>query len=261
MRAVLSRPSSAKFRFLADGRSLVAFRSIGPYNIAVQMGSLEALIVAIAYNRRTHFCGQLRAADVGNNVLLVGWVNNYRDHGGMVFIDIRDYTGITQIKFNPQTDPAAHEVARHLRMEDVIAVRGDVISRGENVNPKIPTGEIEVNGREVELLSKADPVPFEIAPSEDKKREVANEDLRLRYRFLDLRRPEVQQVFRLRHRVAKAIRDYFDAHGFVEIETPFLTKSTPEGARDYLVPSRVHPGSLYAFPHRGLRAVDKRPAR
>jgi len=103
--------------------------------------------VAIAYNRRTHFCGQLRAADVGANVLLVGWVNNYRDHGGMVFIDVRDYTGITQIKFNSQTDPAAHEVARHLRMEDVIAIRGDVISRGENVNPKISTGEIEARAR------------------------------------------------------------------------------------------------------------------
>jgi aspartyl-tRNA synthetase len=193
-------------------------------------------------------CGALRAADAGKNVLLVGWVNNYRDHGGMVFIDIRDFSGITQVKFNPQTDPKAHEVARHLRMEDVIAVRGDVASRGENVNPKIPTGEIEVDGREVELLSKADPVPFEIAPSEDKKREVANEDLRLRYRFLDLRRPELQRTFRLRHRVAKAIRDYFDANGFVEIETPFLTKSTPEGARDYLVPSRVHPGSFYALP-------------
>ena len=139
--------------------------------------------MAVPYNKRTNRNGDLRADNVGEDVVLVGWVNTYRDHGGMVFIDLRDATGITQIKFNPDTDPGAHETARLLRNEDVVAVRGTVASRGENVNPKLPTGEIEVNGHEIDLLSKAATPPFEIDDNTE-----AGEDLRLRYRFLDLRR-------------------------------------------------------------------------
>jgi len=180
---------------------------------------------------------------VGESVILAGWVQKYRDHGGMVFIDLRDYTGVTQIRFNPETDPKAHTIARSLRTEDVIAVAGEVAPRGENVNPKLPTGEIEVLGHQCDLLSKADTTPFEVADHIE-----ANEDLRLKYRYVDLRRPVMQKVFRTRHRIGKAIRDYFDENGFVEIETPFLTKSTPEGARDYLVPSRVKRGTFYALP-------------
>jgi len=199
--------------------------------------------VAVPYHQRTHTCGQLRAKDVDSQVVLAGWVNSYRDHGGMVFIDLRDHDGLTQVKFNPQTDPKAHQVARSLRNEDCIAVAGDVALRGENVNPKLPTGEIEVNGRQVDLLNKSQTPPFEIEDSIE-----AGEEVRLRYRFLDLRRRPVQHAIRMRHRVTKAVRDYFDREGFLEIETPFLTKSTPEGARDYLVPSRVQQGSFYALP-------------
>ncbi len=199
--------------------------------------------MAVPYHQRTHTCGQLRAADAGGQVVLAGWVNSYRDHGGMVFIDLRDHAGLTQVKFNPQTDPNAHQVARALRNEDCIAVRGDVALRGENVNPKLPTGEIEVNGREVDLLNKSATPVFEIEDHIE-----AGEEVRLRYRFLDMRRRPVQRALRMRHRITKAIRDYFDREGFLEIETPFLTKSTPEGARDYLVPSRVQQGSFYALP-------------
>ncbi len=205
--------------------------------------ALEVLSVSLPYHQRTHSCGQLRREHQGQPVLLAGWVNSYRDHGGMVFIDLRDRDGLTQIKFNPDTDPTAHKTARALRNEFCICVRGDVALRGENINPKLPTGEVEVNGREVEILSKSDTPPFEIADHVD-----ANEDLRLKYRFLDLRRPVNQRMFRLRHRITKSMRDYFDENGFIEIETPFLTKSTPEGARDYLVPSRVQQGSFYALP-------------
>ncbi|MFQ5491155.1 MAG: aspartate--tRNA ligase [Phycisphaerae bacterium] len=197
----------------------------------------------VPYNQRTHRNGDLRASDAGADVILAGWVNSYRDHGGMVFIDLRDAEGITQIKFNPETDPVAHKIARDLRNEDVVAVRGSTALRGDNINPKLPTGEIEVNGHEVELLSKAKPLPLAIDDHVE-----AGEDLRLRYRYLDLRRPSVQRVFRLRHKISKAIRDFFDENGFIEIETPFLTKSTPEGARDYLVPSRVQPGTFFALP-------------
>lgn len=208
--------------------------------VRIRQGGID---VAVAYNKRTHTCGCLRQEHVGESVTLAGWVNSYRDHGGMVFIDLRDHRGLTQLKFNPETDPEAHKVARALRNEDVIAIIGTVATRGANINPKLPTGEVEVEAREVELLNKSAPTPFEIDDSVD-----ANEELRLRYRFLDLRRPANQETFRLRHRVGKAIRDFFDEERFIEIETPFLTKSTPEGARDYLVPSRVQQGSFYALP-------------
>lgn len=199
--------------------------------------------MTVAYNKRTHTCNELRASDVGKDATLVGWVNSARDHGGMTFVDLRDHSGITQLRFNPDHAVEAHKSARTLRNEDVIAVNGKVVSRGEWVNPKLATGDIEVEVMELDILSRCDPLPFQVNDDFD-----ANEDLCLRYRFLHLRRPEMQAIFRLRHRVGRAIREYFHENGFVEIETPFLTKSTPEGARDYLVPSRVKPGSFYALP-------------
>jgi aspartyl-tRNA synthetase len=186
----------------------------------------------------------LRAADVGQSVILAGWVNNYRDHGdNLVFIDLRDRGGLTQCRFNVDTDPDATKLARTLRKEDVIAVRGEVISRGENVNPKLPTGEIEVSVHEVQLLNKSLTPPFEVADHVE-----ANEDLRLKYRFLDLRRGPMQKGIITRHKVLQAFREFYYNEGFLDIETPILTKSTPEGARDYLVPSRVWPGQFYALP-------------
>ncbi|NOS99757.1 MAG: aspartate--tRNA ligase [Phycisphaerales bacterium] len=199
--------------------------------------------MGVPYNRRTHRCGSLRKFHVGQEVVLAGWVNSYRDHGGMVFIDLRDHEGLTQLKCNPETDPKAHSVARTLRTEDVVAIRGKVVPRGANINPKLATGEIEVEVCEAELLNKSEPTPFTVDGAGE-----ANEELRLRYRFLDLRRAAAQKTFRLRHLLGKTIRDFFHDEGFVEIETPFLTKSTPEGARDYLVPSRVQQGSFYALP-------------
>jgi len=199
--------------------------------------------LAIAYNQRTHRCGQLRASDVGKPVVLAGWVNSARDHGGMTFVDLRDHTGMTQLRFNPERDAAAHEMARTLHNEDVIAVEGKVVSRGEWVNPKLATGQIEVEVTRIDVLSRCAPLPFQVNDDFE-----AGEDLQLRYRFLHLRRPEMQSIFRLRSRMARAIREYFSAQDFVEIETPFLTKSTPEGARDYLVPSRVRSGTFYALP-------------
>ncbi len=198
--------------------------------------------MAVAYNRRTHRCGELRKAQVGQEVTLAGWVNTTRDHGGMTFVDLRDHTGLAQLRFSPE-HTAAHEVARSLHNEDVVAIRGKVLSRGEWTNPKLPTGEIEVEVHEADQLSDADPLPFQVNDQLD-----VGEETLLRYRFLHLRRPEMQEIFRLRHVVTRAIREFFHENGFVEIETPFLTKSTPEGARDYLVPSRVRPGMFYALP-------------
>ncbi len=200
--------------------------------------------MGIAYNKRTCSCGALRATDVGRDVILAGWVNNYRDHGdNLVFIDLRDRGGLTQCRFNVDTDPEATKLARSLRKEDVIAVRGQVIHRGDNVNPKLATGEIELNIHEVELLNKSLTPPFEVADHVE-----ANEDLRLKYRFLDLRRGPMQKAIITRHHTLQAFREFYYAEGFLDIETPILTKSTPEGARDYLVPSRVWPGQFYALP-------------
>lgn len=199
--------------------------------------------VPLPYHKRTHDCGALRASDVGKTVLLAGWVDNFRDLGGMVFVDLRDRGGITQVRFDPTTDPRAHEVARALRSEYVIVVRGEVVHRGDKVNPNLPTGEIEVKAHEIDLLSKSKTPPFMIADDIE-----TNEDLRLENRFLDVRRTPVRRALMLRHRITKTIRDYFDRHGFLDIETPILTKSTPEGARDYLVPSRLQHGSFYALP-------------
>ncbi len=198
----------------------------------------------LPYNERTCYCGEVGTDRSGQTVLLTGWVNVRRDHGGMVFIDLRDRTGIVQLKFNPETDPAAHTTAGKLRSEFCIAVRGAVVARPEGlVNPKLETGEIEVNVREIDILSTSATPVFELEDEID-----TNEETRLKYRFLDLRRKPMQRAMTIRHRITKTMRDYFDEHGFVEIETPFLTKSTPEGARDFLVPSRVTHGAFYALP-------------
>src|SRR4051812_29743995 len=192
--------------------------------------------------KRTHTCGALRAADLGANVTLLGWVHRIRDLGGVVFIDIRDREGVSQIVV--RDDEALLGAAKRLRPEFVIGVRGLAERRSaDTVNPKLATGEVEVLAAEFRLLNEARTPPFQIA--EDTP---VSEDVRLRYRYLDLRRPRLQANIGLRHRVAFAIRQYFDEIGFWEVETPILTKSTPEGARDYLVPSRVHPGEFYALP-------------
>ncbi len=193
---------------------------------------------------RTHTCGELRSEHIDQTVTLCGWVDSYRDHGGVVFIDLRDRYGITQVSFRLDLADEIQTAARTLRNEDVIQVTGQVVSRGEqNINPRLETGEVEVSARELTLLNRSKTPPFEPGTTE-----LPNEELRLQYRFIDLRRPALQKAMAIRHKVCKITRDYFDKHGFLEIETPMLGRSTPEGARDYLVPSRVHPGSFYALP-------------
>ncbi|MEE3365469.1 MAG: aspartate--tRNA ligase [Planctomycetota bacterium] len=192
---------------------------------------------------RTHTCGELRADHIGQTITLGGWVQNYRDHRGLVFIDLRDRYGITQVVFNLSHDEQMQAVARALRSEDVIQVEGEVISRSENVNPKLATGEIEIKTTRLHVFSKSKTPPFEPSSTE-----LPNEELRLKYRFLDLRRDALKNTLVLRHKLTKAARDFFDRNNFLEIETPMLGRSTPEGARDYLVPSRVHPGSFFALP-------------
>lgn len=193
---------------------------------------------------RTHTCGQLRAADAGSQVTLAGWVDEYRDHGGVVFVDLRDRYGVTQIAFRLDAASDIQKTAQHLRHEDVVQVVGEVVLRGaENSNPKLATGEIELRARQLTLLNKSKTPPFQ--PNGDS---LPNEELRLQYRYIDLRREPLQQNLILRHKLTKAVRDYFDGLGFLEVETPILGRSTPEGARDYLVPSRVHEGSFYALP-------------
>ncbi len=193
---------------------------------------------------RDRNCGEVSESQIGNTVTLSGWVFRWRDHGGLIFIDLRDRSGIVQVVFSPDVSEDAHKLAHTLRSEYVIKVRGEVRRRPEGTeNPEIPTGSLEVYASELEILSKADPLPFMI----DEPKEIS-EPIRLRYRYLDLRRPEMMRNLVVRHRVTKTIRDYLDREGFLEIETPMLTKSTPEGARDYLVPSRVNPGHFYALP-------------
>jgi aspartyl-tRNA synthetase len=192
---------------------------------------------------RTHTCGALRPDDVGANVVLLGWVHRVRDLGGLLFIDVRDREGVTQVVFD-MDDEALMAKAKRLRSEFVVGISGPVRRRSlDTVNAKIPTGEVEVVVRQVTVLNEARTPPFQIADDTP-----VAEDVRLKYRYLDLRRPKVQANLVLRHKVTTAIRRYFDANGFLEIETPILTKSTPEGARDYLVPSRVHPGEFFALP-------------
>lgn len=194
--------------------------------------------------KRTVNCGELRAANIGEEVCLMGWVQYRRDHGGLIFVDLRDRDGLTQVVFSPEIAPAAHESAHILRSEYVLAVKGKVRARPEGmVNPELPTGAIEVVAYEWKLLNTSRTPPFAIEDRTD-----ASENLRLAWRYLDLRRPQMQKSLRLRHRIAQAVRNYLDEHGFIEIETPVLTKSTPEGARDFLVPSRLNNGQFYALP-------------
>ena len=193
---------------------------------------------------KSHSCGELRKKAVGAQVTLAGWVDRRRDHGGLIFIDLRDREGVTQVVFDPETSADCHKIASKMRSEYVIQVAGEVSPRPKGTeNPKLPTGDIEVIAHSAEILNKSKTPPFYINEEVE-----VDEALRLKYRYLDLRRPRMKRNLELRHRVINFIRDFMDAKGFIDIETPILTKSTPEGARDYLVPSRVHPGKFYALP-------------
>ncbi|MBM7623229.1 aspartate--tRNA ligase [Sporohalobacter salinus] len=193
---------------------------------------------------RDYYCGELSSEEIGEEVTLMGWVQRRRDHGGLIFSDLRDRFGLVQVVFSPQEAKEAFKKAENLRKEYVIAVTGEVNKRPEGtINPELATGEIEVNVKEIEILNEADTPPLQIAEDSE-----VGEDLRLKYRYLDLRRPDMQENMILRHKVKKAVRNYLDEKDFLEIETPMLTKSTPEGARDYLVPSRVNTGEFYALP-------------
>jgi aspartyl-tRNA synthetase len=208
------------------------------------MNDAEISLANLGDWRRTMYGGTVRASDIGTEVVLMGWVNSRRDHGGVIFIDLRDRSGIVQIVFNPERSSAAHRVAEQARGEFVLAVRGTVAPRSaETINPNLSTGEIEVMASDARILNRARPTPF--AVDDDT---AVTEATRLKYRYLDLRRPRMQQNLLLRHRLTKTVRDYLDRHHFLEIETPVLGRSTPEGARDYLVPSRVNLGQFYALP-------------
>jgi aspartyl-tRNA synthetase len=203
---------------------------------------------ASPHGPRTHTAGALRADHVGQTVTLKGWVDTRRDLGGLIFVDLRDRYGLAQVVFSPQVAETAYREAERLRGEAVISVVGTVKLRSaDQINPKLPTGEVEVWVDGMEVLNMAEPLPFVVTAHEEKQQK-ANEDLRLQYRYLDLRRQALQQNLVLRHRACQSVRRYFDQHDFLEIETPVLMKSTPEGARDYLVPSRVHPGKFFALP-------------
>ena len=196
------------------------------------------------FEYRTHTCGDLRESNIGETVVLNGWVDNRRDLGGVIFIDLRDRYGITQIVFEPTYNEATHNLGKDLRGEFVAAVKGKVRRRPEGtLNPSIPTGMVDVMVDELIVLNKAETTPFQIKDGIE-----VNEDLRLKYRYLDLRRAEMQESMYLRHKMYQLVRNYFDGNSFMEIETPFLMKSTPEGARDFLVPSRMHKGKFYALP-------------
>jgi aspartyl-tRNA synthetase len=194
--------------------------------------------------RRTHSCCELGAKDIGREVVLMGWVLRRRDHGGVIFVDLRDRDGLTQVVFNPEVDKAVHEKAHAIRNEFVLAVRGKVDPRPEGmINPNLHTGEIEVLVTELKILNPAKTPPFLIEDNID-----VSENIRLKFRHLDLRRSQMQRNLILRHKALVSVRDYLNGRGFLDLETPFLTRSTPEGARDYLVPSRVNPGQFYALP-------------
>ena len=195
-------------------------------------------------DRRTHYCGDLRASDIGREVCVMGWVQRQRDLGSLIFIDLRDRTGIVQLAFDDATDPEIFEKAFTIRSEYVIAVHGVVRPRGEGaVNPNLPTGEVEICAKSLKILSVAQTPPFEV---NDAKK--VRDDISLKYRYIDLRRPELQKNIRIRHEIARVAREYYYENGFMEIETPMMIKPTPEGARDYVVPSRIHKGCMYALP-------------
>lgn len=193
--------------------------------------------------RRTDYCGEITEAHIGKKVTVCGWVQRQRDLGGLIFIDLRDRTGLVQLQFDESVNKEAFEIAFGVRSEYVLEVCGTVAKRGGAVNQNLKTGALEIIADTVKVWSKAKTPPFEIVENSN-----VNEELRLKYRYLDLRRPDLQGNILMRHRIAKVTRDYFDENGFIEIETPILMKSTPEGARDYLVPSRIHPGTFYALP-------------
>lgn len=192
--------------------------------------------------RRTNYCGELRKEQVGKEVTVCGWVQRQRNLGALIFVDLRDRTGIVQLAFDDTAGREIFEAASELRSEFVVAAKGTVRERSAK-NTELPTGDIEIAVTELRVLSKAKTPPFEIMENSQTK-----EELRLKYRYLDLRRPDLQRNILMRHKIVKAARDYYDSCGFIEIETPIMMKSTPEGARDYLVPSRVHPGKFYALP-------------
>ncbi len=195
-------------------------------------------------HKRTLYCGQVRPDHVGKEVVLCGWVHRRRDHGGLVFVDLRDREGLVQVVFNPGESKEAHGKADSLRVEYVLSIRGTVRRRPKGTeNPNLPTGEVEVAAASLAILNESKPIPFALEEETD-----VAENVRLQYRYLDLRRPSIQGVFRSRALLARSVREYFFENGFIEIETPVLTKSTPEGARDYLVPSRVNPGMFFALP-------------
>src|SRR5256885_8779243 len=192
---------------------------------------------------RTNHCNSLRKSDIGKDATLAGWIHVSRDHGGVIFIDLRDREGLTQVVFRPEENAALAKEAHGLRSEDVIQVSGKVAPRVPGTeNPKLATGDIELVPSELKILNRADDLPFPIDA------EIHNEDLRLTYRYFDLRRPRFARNLRMRHIVTKTTRDYLDSQGYIEVETPILSKSTPEGARDFLVPSRLTPGKFYALP-------------
>src|SRR5947209_3348945 len=194
--------------------------------------------------RRTHMCGELRASDTGKTVVLMGWCHRRRDHGSVIFIDLRDRSGHTQAIFHEDVDPAVHKRAEEVRPEYVLAVEGTVSKRTpETVNPNMPTGEVELVASKIWILNESRTPPFPMEEQVD-----VSEDVRLKYRYVDLRRPHMQRNIILRSKISFAVREYLYSQGFLEIETPFMTRSTPEGARDYLVPSRVQPGNFYALP-------------
>jgi aspartyl-tRNA synthetase len=193
---------------------------------------------------RTSYCGDFRQADSGSEAVVTGWVQTRRDHGGCIFVDLRDRTGLVQLVFDPQINPEAHEEAKRIRNEFVLGAKGVVRDRIEGaINPNLPSGEIEIAVDQLDILNVSETPPF---PIEDDSN--VDEEVRMRYRYLDLRRPSVAKVMQLRHRVTRTVREYMDGLGFLDVETPVLTKSTPEGARDYLVPSRLSPGEFYALP-------------
>jgi aspartyl-tRNA synthetase len=193
---------------------------------------------------RTHYCGDLRAAHAGSEIELAGWVHRRRDHGGVIFLDLRDREGIVQVTIHPGEQPGAYAVAERVRSEFVVAIKGMVRRRPQGAeNPNLPTGDVEVFATSIEVLAESETPPFQIEDGLD-----AAEEIRIRHRYLDLRRPEMTRMLKLRSQVLKTIRSYFDELGFIEVETPLLTKATPEGARDFLVPSRIQPGTFFALP-------------